>query len=94
MFELFPEPYIMSLIIQDLPYFETERQVEVPDGERFLIKRHQIVVWVSLTDLSQTSLSQTTPKFPALIDTAFAKAGLRHTIRGGRDDEAIPLETA
>jgi hypothetical protein len=87
MFELFPGPFIMSLIIQDLTYFETEREVEVPDGQQFLIKRHQIVVWISLTDLSQTLFSQATPKFPALIDTGFNHNFLiqaRHLVRWAR----------
>jgi hypothetical protein len=77
----------MPRIIQDLPYFENERKVDVPDGQQFGIRRHQIVVWISLTDMSQALFNQSTPRFPALIDTGFNHNLLiqaRHVVRWAR----------
>jgi hypothetical protein len=77
----------MALIIQDLPYSEIDREVDVPDGKRLLVRRHQIVVSVSIADTSQTTLNVSTPAFPALLDTGFNHNFMiqsRHLVRWAR----------
>ena len=36
-------------ILQKLPFYEDQRNLRVPGGPVVIIKHHQIVIWVSIT---------------------------------------------
>jgi hypothetical protein len=58
----------MTLILQDLPYYDT---ISYADVNRQLVQivPHQIVVWVSLSLRSTPALSGSPLRFPAILDT-------------------------
>jgi hypothetical protein len=59
----------MEYVVRKLPYSDADRWVDVPDGTRFLIKRHQIVLWVSLVSVTSCPIRSGPRRFPALLDT-------------------------
>jgi hypothetical protein len=58
----------MKTILDRLPFFEAETNLDVR-GEVVVIRKYQIIVWVSLVPLRVEKLSADTPKFPAVLDT-------------------------
>lgn len=58
----------MARIMRDLPYFDQPTSVQVR-GRSVLIKREQIVLWVSVAEQGRQQLDPRTPLFPAILDT-------------------------
>ncbi len=58
----------MPTIINKLPFSTRDSTVTVR-GQSVVVKRHQIIVWVSLAELGFSTLHPETPHFPALLDT-------------------------
>ena len=58
----------MPTIINKLPFSGRDSTVTV-HGQSVIVKRHQIIVWVSLAELGLSTLHPETARFPALLDT-------------------------
>ena len=55
-------------ILRQLPFFRQPAQVRFPGGP-VSIKAYQIIVWISVTESTQSQLEPTTPRVPAILDT-------------------------
>lgn len=61
----------MARILRNLPFFEDQRTVRIPEGPVVTLKHHQIMVWVSLTPSELATPPTPLPRFPAILDTGF-----------------------
>jgi len=63
----------VPIILRNLPYFDTETEVLVRNGEEPVkVRASQIIVWVSITRIGQMDSDPATPRFPALLDTGLS----------------------
>lgn len=58
----------MPAIIRDLPYFQQATTTEV-ERHSFLVKRDQIVLWISISEQGVPQLDPRSPRIPAILDT-------------------------
>lgn len=57
----------MPTIVCDLPFYDRSTSVQVR-RHSFQVKREQIIVWVSLTEMGLPQLHSQAPRFPAILD--------------------------
>jgi len=55
-------------VLRQLPFFREPTQVRIPGGP-VSVKAYQIIVWISVTESTQSELAPTTPRLPAILDT-------------------------
>jgi hypothetical protein len=67
----------MPTILRKLPFYDGFSTVHV-HGQPFRIFPYQILVWVSLGPRGVRRLDPLTPRFPAVLDTAFTDSFLIH----------------
>jgi hypothetical protein len=67
----------MPSLLRKLPFFDRFTTVEVQE-QRYRIFPYQILVWVSLSPIGTQDLDPRTPRFPAILDTAFTDNFLIH----------------
>lgn len=58
----------MPIIIRDLPFYDRPTSVQVR-GRSVVVRRDQIIVWVSLSEIGRRKLDPKTARFPAILDT-------------------------
>ena len=58
----------MPGILRNLPFYDRPTNVQVR-GRSIPVKRDQIIVWVSLSEIDLEQLDPNTPRFPAILDT-------------------------
>src|SRR6516225_6700270 len=58
-------------ILRDLPYSDQRTTVPVR-GQDEAVKPTQIIIWASITDLSQRVFDLSTPRFPVVLDTGLS----------------------
>ena len=58
----------MPAILRKLPFYDHPTTAQV-GGRSVAVKRDQIVVWVSLSEIGLRQLDPLTPRFPTILDT-------------------------
>src|SRR5262245_36631534 len=58
----------MTLILNQLPFSNTDTLLSFPNGEAH-VRPFQIVVWVSVTPAEMLQLQPNIPRLPAVLDT-------------------------
>ncbi len=58
----------MARIIRNLPFYDHATTVEVR-GRPVEVKRDQMIVWVSLSEMGMRHLDRNAPRLPAVLDT-------------------------
>ena len=66
----------MAQIVQDLPFYDEHRPIEI-EGRQYDVLPRQLIVWVSLTP-EGLGLDAGTPRFPVVLDPAFTDSFLIH----------------
>jgi hypothetical protein len=56
-------------ILDQLPFFDEDTLAALPDGTSVIVRKFQIVAWVSLAPKGLAALPPGTPRFPAILDT-------------------------
>ncbi len=67
----------MPVLLRQSPSYDAFTTVEV-QGHRYRVFPFQILVWVSLGPKGLRDLDPRTPRFPAVLDTAFSESFLIH----------------
>ena len=67
----------MTYLLRKLPFQDRFSTVEIR-GARYRIFPFQILVWVSIGPMGLRDLAPQTPRFPAVLDTAFTDNFLIH----------------
>jgi hypothetical protein len=58
----------LAYILRQLPFFREPTQIRIAGGS-VSVKAYQIIVWISITESTQSELRATTPRLPAILDT-------------------------
>lgn|SRR5262249_18701725 len=61
----------LPTILRDLPFYEDQRTLSIPDGPAITIRHHQIILWVSITPPGLVELPSSARRLPAVLDTGF-----------------------
>ena len=59
----------MPVILRNSPFYDHPTTAEF-SGRSVAVKRDQIIVWVSLSEMGSPEFDSRTPKVPAILDTA------------------------
>jgi hypothetical protein len=60
---------VILIILDQLPFFQHQTEVMLPDGTCIVVRQFQIIVWISLSLESAVELPDDSPRFPAILDT-------------------------
>jgi hypothetical protein len=58
-------------ILRKLPFYEDQRTLRIQGGPAVLIKHHQMIVWVSITQAGLLEFPAEARRFPAVLDPGF-----------------------